>query len=341
MSSASPTPPRVLLVRFSSIGDVLLTTPLLRALRRRHAGAHIAYLTKREHAPLVRHHPAVDRVIELAPGGSLAALAAEVRAHGYTHLLDLHGSLRTRALRWLVPGAWSGYPKHRLARLALVRTKRNRYPKDTPPVAERYFRAAAALGAVPDGEPPELALPEAARTRVRAWLAERGLPDRGMVVIAPGAAHATKRWPLEHWQALVRSLSAEGRTVVSVGGPDDVALAEAAVTPAGLGGASAAGAFGLLETGALVERAALVASGDTGVMHMATAVGTPVAALFGPTVRAFGFFPYTGAATVLERDLPCRPCSTMGSATCPLGHHRCLREIAPESVLAALHGLAR
>jgi heptosyltransferase-2 len=86
----------------------------------------------------------------------------------------------------------------------------------------------------------------------------------------------------------------------------------------------------------VIARAQALASGDTGAMHMGTALGTPVVALFGPTVRQFGFFPYEAPAVVLERSLPCRPCSKMGGARCPLGHHRCLRDITPGEVRSAL-----
>jgi heptosyltransferase-2 len=109
---------------------------------------------------------------------------------------------------------------------------------------------------------------------------------------------------------------------------------------AGSAGASAAGETGLQGTGALLRRASVAISGDTGVMHMATGVGTPVVALFGPTVQAFGFFPYAARATVLERDLPCRPCTRMGGPVCPLGHHHCLRTILPPEVEAAALALA-
>jgi heptosyltransferase-2 len=99
---------------------------------------------------------------------------------------------------------------------------------------------------------------------------------------------------------------------------------------------SAAGEFSLQETGALLARARVVVSGDTGVMHMATGVGAPLVALFGPTVEQFGFFPYRAPAVVLQRDLECRPCSATGTATCPLGHHRCLTDVAPAEVAAAV-----
>jgi lipopolysaccharide heptosyltransferase II len=330
-ASASP---NVLAVRFSSIGDILLTTPLLRAIRRSHPGARLTVLTKREFVPLLSHNPNVHRVIGLPPGGSLRRLAVELRADGYTHLLDLHDNLRSRALRLLVPGRWRTYPKHRLARWLLIHRKRNRY-RDRRPVPERYFSAAQDLHVVPDGQPPEFFVGAEATEQVAEWLAAAGLDSGPIVALAPGAAHATKRWPLEHWRSLVSAVAKEGLAVVLVGGPDDAALGEA------LSGGrarvwNAAGVFGLQATGALLKRARALVSGDTGVMHMATGVGTPVVALFGPTVEAFGFFPYASRSTVLELPLPCRPCSAQGGPRCPLGHHRCLVDLEPGAVHEAL-----
>lgn len=337
MPQTSPdSAPRVLLVRFSSIGDILLTTPLIRALRARHPGARIDALTKERFAPLLADNPHLDAVLAPAEGESLTALAARLRPARYTHHLDLHGSLRSRQLRVLLPGRWRGYDKHRLARGFLVLTRRNYYPAGTPPVPERYFEAAEGLDVRPDGGPPEFGLGAAAFAEADAFLAQRETaPGRELIALAPGAAHMTKRWPLEHWKALARELGAAGKRVVVVGGPEDVAAAEevARASPAAV---VAAGKFGLQGTGALLARASALISGDTGVMHMATGVGTPVVALFGPTVEAFGFFPYRAHATVVERELPCRPCSRMGGPACPLGHHACLREIGPEAVAAAL-----
>ncbi|HEX5004671.1 MAG TPA: lipopolysaccharide heptosyltransferase II [Gemmatimonadales bacterium] len=337
MSHSGPPPgPRILLVRFSSIGDILLTTPLIRALRARHPGARIDALTKVRFAPLLADNPRLDVVLTPVDGETVPALARRLRPNGYTHHLDLHGSLRSRQLRLLMPGRWRGYRKHRLARGVLVLTQRSHYPSGTPPVPERYFEAAEGLDVQPDGGPPEFALGAAARAEAEAFLREAGLdPAAGIVALAPGAAHATKRWPLRHWIALALSLAERRRPVVVVGGPEDAAAAGeiAAAVPRAV---VAAGRFGLQGTGALVARASALVSGDTGVMHMATGVGTPVVALFGPTVEAFGFFPYRGRAQVVQRDLACRPCSRMGGAECPLGHHNCLELIPARAVSDAL-----
>jgi len=327
---------RVLCVRFSSIGDVLLTTPLVRALHRRHPDAELYFVTKRAMAPLVVENPNLDRVIELEPNERIADLARRLRALRPTHGLDLHGSLRSAALRLLVPCQWSGYSKRRLARTALIAAKISIYGKHVP-VPERYFEAVRALDVQPDGGPPEFFLAPAARERIARWLAERGLDRQPFAALAPGAAHATKRWPIRHWVALAAQLRTMGYGLVAVGGPGggDRELA----SQLGPDVHTAAGEFTLQETGACLARAAVLVSGDTGVMHMATAVGTRVVALFGPTVELFGFFPYGGRAEVLERDLGCRPCSAMGTERCPLGHHRCLEEIFPDQVAAAVQRL--
>lgn len=327
---------RILCVRFSSIGDVLLTTPLVRAIRRRHPDAELYYVTKKAMAPLVVENPHLTRVIELDPREQITDLARRLRTIGPTHGLDLHGSLRSLALRWLVPCRWSGYSKRKLARTTLISTKINLYGGHLP-VAERYFEAARGTGldVTPDGRPPEFFLAPTARAHMKYWLAEVGLEQRPFAVVAPGAAHATKRWPATHWRALTSRLEQLGYGVVAVGGPGDREIA-AALGPDVV---NVAGEFTLQETGACLARAAVVVSGDTGVMHMATGVGTPVVALFGPTVEPFGFFPYATRAVVLERDIDCRPCSAMGTERCPLGHHHCLVEILPDQVAAAVQRL--
>ena len=282
-------------------------------------------------APLVADHPHVEQVFALEPHEPIAHFATRLRAWKPDYALDLHGSLRSRALRVLLRCRWSGYAKRKLPRTLLIATKLDLYGNALP-VAERYFEAARRLDVRPDSGPPEFHLGERARERVAAWLAERGLAGEPLAALAPGAAHATKRWPVAHWIGLAEQLSAAGLRPVVLGGPADRGVAQqlAAVAP------SAAGEFSLQETGALLAEARVLVSGDTGVMHMATGVGTPVVALFGPTVRQFGFFPYNGTAVVLERALGCRPCSAMGSAKCPLGHHRCLTDIAPDEVAAVV-----
>jgi heptosyltransferase-2 len=328
--------PDVLVVRFSAIGDILLTTPLLRAIRTRHPGARIAVLTKEPYVPLLSHNPHVNEVLSVAPDEGILAIAERIRGVRYSHLLDLHGNLRSHALRRLAPGPWRSYDKRTLQRTLLITTKRDGYG-DVVPVAERYFEAAKELEVDPDGGPPDFFISEEADCRAAERLAALGLGrERPIVALAPGAAHATKRWPVEHWVELIARITPTGADIAVLGGPDDAEAAGEIARAAGGSVGSLAGALGLQETGAVIRRAELLISGDTGVMHMATGVGTPVVALFGPTVRQFGFFPYRSPAEVVELDLPCRPCSAHGTRRCPLGHHHCMRQMAPDLVYAAL-----
>jgi heptosyltransferase-2 len=316
-----PARPAILVVRFSSLGDVILTTPLLRTIRRAHPDADVTFVTKRAYAEVLTESPYVTRLVTLEPGESVRTLAARLRAP-FAWRLDLHGSLRSYALRMLLGGRWSSYPKRRRMRRRLVT---HRAPAGTalPHVAERYFHAARGLGVTPDGGPPEVHVSAAAAARA----AE--LAPAGAVVLAPGSRQATKRWPPERWHALAERLLAKGYRVIGLGSVGEERLLDTpGIVPA----------FGLpLGVAAGVLAAARVAvANDSGLMHLATAVGTPVVALFGPTVRALGSGPYRAPSTVVERPLGCRPCSPYGGPVCPLGHHRCMIEIAADEVETAV-----
>lgn len=323
------------------MGDILLTTPLLRAIRTRHPDARITYVTKTTFLPLLAQNRRIDELIGYDPARPLRPLARHLAAGGFTHRLDLHGSLRTRWLRWVVPGRWHGYPKHRVARSLLIRTKRNRYP-EARHVAERYFDAARSLDVLPDDKSLEFFLRRDELDQADRFLAEHRLgAERSLVAVCPGAMHQTKRWPLRRWQELVTLLTTRGLDVVVLGGPGEEQLGEDVAAAGAEHAASAAGRVPIGVSAALQKRSLTVVSGDTGLMHLATAIGTPLVALFGPTVEAFGFFPYHARAAVIERDLACRPCSAMGGPACPLGHHRCLTDITPQEVFDAVGRLPR
>jgi heptosyltransferase-2 len=314
--------PRILLVRFSSLGDIVLTTPLLRAIRRKHPRAHVTFATKHRYASLIETNPNISSVAVLAPGESIVAFGRRLAGPSYDHLLDLHGNLRTFMLRRLLAGRWHRCNARRIERRLLtwvgIRTG-----SLSIPVADRYFEAALDLGVTADGGPAELF------TTPRDDENAAAIVQGDYVVLAPGARHATKRWPPSYWRALARAVRDRGIQVVGLGLPHERDL---------LAGPSAIEAYGLplRVMVALCRGAKAVVSSDSGVLHVAAAVTTPLVALFGPTVEEFGFSPYRARATVLQRQMPCRPCSLHGGPTCPLDHHRCLRDIAPSEVEEAL-----
>jgi heptosyltransferase-2 len=349
-------PPNILIVRLSAMGDVLLTTPLLRALRVKHPEARITFVTRPQYQPLLDHNPRINRVVGWNPADGLTHLVERIGREDlarFTHRLDLQRTVRSQAIRLRLGGRWTSYPKHRLPRAVLIRTKRDLY-RDRRPVAERYFDAARDLGAEPDSASLEVFVPRAATTTAEQLLSP--LVNQ-IIAVAPGAAHPTKRWPLHHWVALSRLLTDAGNDVLVIGGEMDRGIAGEMVRqwaggnrPLGdeenpgrarIGTMQNAAGMDLPTTAALLKRCRALIAGDTGQMHLATAVGTPVVALFGPTVEAFGFFPYHAKSSVVQLDLSCRPCSAHGSRACPLKHHRCLQDLQPALVLESLRKLPR
>lgn len=341
-------PPEILIIRLSAIGDVLLTTPLVRALRVRHPKAGITFVTRSRFVPLLEHNPRITRVVGWDPGDGTPALGKILGGpeglKRFTHRIDLQGNLRSRRLRWHLGGRWQLHPHHRVARALLIRTKRNRYP-DHRPVAERYFAAANELDVGPDGGSLEIFLSRGSIDTAERFL---GGFTRQVIAIAPGASRLTKQWPVHHWIALARRLMEQGNDVVVVGGEMDRETAETIVAAVGTddldsnrGRIASAAGMDLPATAGLLRKCRALVAGDTGQMHLATAVGAPVVALFGPTVEAFGFFPYRAKSTVLQLDLGCRPCSAHGGPACPLKHHRCLQDLQPALVLEALRKLPR
>lgn len=328
-------PRNILIVRFSSIGDLLLTTPLLRAIRARHPDSRITFVVREDMADTLRRNPRITELVTWHRGSSLTALARTLRAQRWTDRLDLHGSLRSHALRRLVGGSWTGYPKHRVRRQLLIATH-GKHGGHLGHVADRYFAAARELDVTPDGKPTEFFTSEHAAAEANAFLTQHRLGhDRPLIALAPGAAHFTKRWPEHHWVALAHRLTAS-RDIVVLGGKAEERVAGAIADAAGTAAASAAGLFSLDGSAALLKRAKLFVGGDTGLLQLATAVGTPVVGLYGPTVEAFGFFPYHARSVTLQHDLDCRPCSSQGGPTCPLGHHNCLVQMMPEEVIAGI-----
>jgi heptosyltransferase-2 len=342
--AAGVTPRKILVIRLSSIGDVVLVTPLLRNLRRHFSEAQIDVVVKASYADLLRHHPAISRLHEVNPErgrAGLQALGKQLREQRYDVALDVHKNFRSlflaRAAR--APQVLR-YKKFYLRRWLLVHAKLN-FLRRAPPIRQRYLEAAAALGVIDDGGAAELFWTEAEEKAADRLLRSAGWNGRStLIALAPGAGFFTKRWPVESFAETARALVARGYFVVILGGEQDRDLA--AAIQRGLSGthASLAGQTGLLVTAAILKRCHALISNDSGVMHLAEAVGTPLAAIFGSTTRELGFFPQRPASRVLENiTLRCRPCSHLGKAKCPKGHFLCMKAIAPEQVLAVLDDL--
>lgn len=334
---------KVLLIRLSSIGDIILSTPMLRAFKTAYPDAELHFLTREEFGDLLRHSPWIDRLItiETAGGrGELRALNLRLMAERYDAVFDLHNNFRSRVLRNGLSNRVHVIHKRSFRRLLLTRLHINTM-RNVPPVPERYIETARRYGLRPDGAPPVLHPSDTARENARRILVERDVdPDSPGIGLCVGAKHFTKRWPVERFEELAEQLHVRGAHLLLLGGAEDRNTAAAILRRVPDRIVDLTGALSLMETAAAMTSCAVVVANDSGLMHMATAVGTPVVALFGSTVREFGFFPSHAPAEVIEiSGLSCRPCTHIGRAACPRGHFSCLRDIPATRVLDAIDRL--
>jgi len=234
--------------------------------------------------------------------------------------------------------------KRRLARFFLVNFKWNLYPS-APSVPTRYLETVRSLGIADDGEGLEVFIPEETRARVRELLSTAGVDgERQVVGICPGAKHPTKRWPREYFEELAVTLVKEDDVhLLLFGGNDDretcVSIERRVVQETARRGdiLNLAGTLSLLETASAMDACDAILANDSGLLHLAAARKRRVVAIFGPTVREFGFYPYGTESKVIERrNLYCRPCTHIGGEVCPEGHFRCMKEITVEDVLSAV-----
>ena len=319
-------------IQTSFLGDTILTTPLLAQLAHR---GPVDVVTTPAAASVLTGHPAVRQVIVYDKRGAHAGLfgfttmRSRLKAAGYDTAYLAQGSLRSALLVFAarIPerigfatssGSWLYTTKvayrddlHHAARLLLLSRPNGREPTD------EEMRPSLAPGA-------------AERSVVDELLRSRGVdPGERMIALAPGSVWATKRWP--YYEQLARALADTGRIVV-VGSADDRALA-AEIVSAVPGAVDTTGALPLLASADLIGRCAVLVTNDSAPLHLASAMGTPTVAIFGPTVPEFGFGPLAPAKAVLGHEsLACRPCHRHGPRRCPLTHFRCMRELSAELV---------
>ncbi len=333
---------RVLVIRLSSLGDVLLTTPVLRLLRTHCPGARLEVLTKDIYAELLRANPCIDQVHEFHAHEGVLQTLRRLRRLRYDVIIDLHRTLRSRLLSYGLSAPYKlAYNKHTLRRALLVHVGWNTL-RAMVPVAERYAAPLRRLGLTAPLPPLELPLTPASQEVMRLYI-RQALPEyvgRPLLAVAPGARWPTKCWPLERFAAVAQHLAqAQDAAVVVLGGAEDVARAQAFSQHLSVPVLDSTGKLSLLHTAALLQQCHLFVGNDSGLMHMATALTIPVVAVFGPTVQEFGFYPLTTQARVVSAQVACRPCSTKGSLHCPQGHHRCMTQITTEQVYAAVRDL--
>lgn len=341
MLPLSESPSSFLVIRFSSLGDILLTTPALRALSRAYPRARIDVLVKETYRELLAGNPHLSRVLTPpapADRSALQRLTSELKGN-YDAVIDLHTSLRSHYVRRRVKAAAVYvYRKRRFRRWLLVRFKKDVYGGAFS-IPKAYLEALKPLGVTDDGGGLEWPAAQAARDRFLNLAGVSDVVQRSPIALCPGASFATKRWLLDYWKELAEKLLQRGDRLWIFGDSSD---AEAG---AGLQDLDPdkitdfCGKLSLVESGAGLSFCRLAVTHDAGPAHMAAAVGTPVVTIYGSTVTRFGFRPFRIPHRVCEIDLPCRPCSHLGFERCPRGHFRCMTDLTPDAVFAQIETL--
>lgn len=334
---------KVLIIRFSSLGDVLQTLSVLGRLAEAYPHAEIHWVTRQEYTELIATHPGLTRVWGLARRSSfkdLLRLGFELKRQNFTHVYDAHNNLRSHILGWQLQGflgwrRWFGSlhflrrSLYRFRRFLLFKFHVNLYPQ---PFTGQFalLDPLKKWGlSIESPKVPQLFLKASAEPSL-----SRKVPFDKFVALAPSAAYPLKRWPLPHWLKLIELLPELNFAVL--GGPEDVFLEELAQTHPGRV-LNLAGKISLVESAMVVNRAQALVSNDTGLMHVAEQLGRPCVALMGPA--PFGY-PCREKTEVLELNLSCRPCSKHGQGPCVNPEfQKCLNDISPVTVAKHLRGL--
>jgi len=318
----------ILIVHTAFIGDVILITPLIRAVRQIFQDAEIDVLVIPQTAGLLDNNPNI-RAIHLFDKRqnkfrSFFRTASRLRKERYDAAFLPHSSFTTIALVMLSGikeriGFDRNVSRYLLTKSVPFRNSVHRLEKNLDlirPFSNSIFDMQTELYSNPSTR-------EAVKQRL-----SRHFEDKRLVAIAPGSVWNTKRWPEEYYAQIVKLLSERGFGIVLVGSSKERPLCERIQSPDSL---NLAGETSFLESAAVLEKCELLICNDSGAMHIANAVKTTVAAFFGPTVRSIGYFPYREDDIVLEVNLDCRPCSSHGGDKCPLGHHNCMKHLSVES----------
>ena len=321
---------KFLIIRFSSIGDIILTTPVIRCLRKQLPDAEIHFLTKQSYKGIVASNPYIDKIHTL--GDSFELMLHELQTEEYDYIIDLHHNLRTLRIKKFLKNVKAfSFDKLNVEKFIYTNFKINTLPKKH--IVDRNLETVASMGVVNDGMGLDYFIPE------KDTISNKDLPAShvlGYIAIVIGAALATKKMPLHKLKELCAAIK---HPVILLGDKGDYEDGKAIAEADDIKVYNACGKFNLNESADILRKAKLVISHDTGLMHIAAALQKPIISIWGNTVPAFGMYPYYGKLSAQHYDvveinkLWCRPCSKIGYKKCPRGHFKCMELIAVNEIV--------
>ncbi len=313
---------KILIIRFSSIGDIVLTTPVIRAIKEQIPTTEIHYLTKKSFLSILENNPNISKVHTIEK--SINECISLLKNENFNYVIDLHKNIRTFRLKWKLGVKSFSFNKLNIEKWLLVKFKINKMPDIH--IVDRYFQAVEKLGVHNKKYACQLII---SRQQVVNTQDLFDLRPKSFVAVAIGAQFATKTLPVEK---LIDILSQVEYPIILLGGPGDVERSKLLIE--GLKNHSqkvinAVNQFSLMQSASIVEQAKVLLTHDTGLMHIATAFNTPIVSVWGNTVKELGMYPYFPDNDELFSihevpKLDCRPCSKIGYAKCPKKHFNCM-----------------
>ncbi|OGE83134.1 MAG: hypothetical protein A2Y39_02020 [Candidatus Delongbacteria bacterium GWF2_40_14] len=321
---------KILLLRLSSMGDILLATPVPEFLKKIYPGSEIHWVVYKNFEDSIRNNPNIDKIIAIEKADDLTGISKFIRSSEYDLIFDLHKNSKTYFLTSNLKNVFR-YNKRLIERFLLVFFKRK---YNIIPATKMYFAALNKAGIkTPDkwdlGFYPD---PDSETATVRKY----GLEKEPYAVFIPGASYFTKIWPEEYFKKLAEMMFLEDKfkKIIVVGkGKNEEMTGRFICGESNEKRVNLTGKLNLDETAAVLKYADIIISNDNGPMHLAECFKKKTVAIFGCTTEELGFFPYSTDFKVVEmKGLKCRPCTHFGRKKCPKGHFKCMRNITPESV---------
>jgi len=305
---------KILVVRFSSIGDIVLTTPVVRMLKKQ-LNAQVHYLTKSSYVSLLKNNPYIDSVYQIE--NSITEVIADLKKEKYDYVIDLHSNLRTQILKLRLGVPSKSFNKLNLEKFMLTNFKIDNMPKIH--IVDRYFETVKHLGIKNDNQGLDFFLSANDKIDISVF-------PKDYIVFVIGGQHATKILPNEKIISIIKKVN---KAVLLVGGPEDFERGEQIIANTN-NTINTCGKYSILQSASLVQQAKMIITHDTGMMHIAAAFQQKIYSVWGNTVPEFGMYPYLESEQserIEVKGLNCRPCSKIGYDKCPKGHFKCMQEI--------------
>ena len=323
---------KILLIRFSSIGDIVLTTPVIRCIKQQIPDVELHVLTKSSNQNLLTSNPFINKVYGLK--GDLKDLLPELKAEQYDFVVDLHKNFRSFRVKFALRRPLASFPKLDFQKFLYSKLKLGKLPDIH--IVDRYFKAVEKLGVKNDGQGLDFFFDENSAV----LLSE--LPEKYAAIVI-GGQYSTKILPAEKVIEVCRALDFP---VVLVGGKEDAVRGETICKALENNVINTCGRFSIAQSAMVLKRSEVVLANDTGMMHIAAALRKPIVSVWGNTVPEFGMYPYMPtcprrSCIVENKALKCRPCDKLGFKQCPKEHFACMNTLDAHEIAGKMWDLMK